>query len=385
MDLRARRRALQGKGAVHASRLERYRLPLLWLIVAVMLMAGLWPTARPRPNEATLDPARGLVLHGRGQLVAGTPVDVRSGAFTLEAWLRPAWARPPGANQEILSLLDRNPVPPLLLGEWPGGFLLRMRSDNPRGRPEDDRYTDWPHAPERILIAVIGDATGTRIYQAGRLVAPKVPTPAPAAGTAFGGRLVLGSSERGWPLWAGTIEAVALHDRALKESTVRAHAALSAAELAPSLAAIRPRPSLLCVFLGRPASVGPIGGPGCADLKLPKRMTRPSPPVLSLHLGADRHSTWLVRDLVVNVLGFVPLGGLLAWRRGKRGVVYALLAAAALSLAIELLQPWIPGRSSSAVDLLTNVLGAALGAGAAQLLLARKTTSEPLRRMSLKR
>ncbi|HEX6361583.1 MAG TPA: hypothetical protein VFZ93_01400, partial [Albitalea sp.] len=57
-----------------------------------------------------------------------------------------------------------------------------------------------------------------------------------------------------------------------------------------------------------------------------------------------------LRDLVVNVLLYVPLG--LCWR--PRGVLAGALAAACLSGAIELLQTRYFGRQAAGADVLAN-------------------------------
>lgn len=72
-------------------------------------------------------------------------------------------------------------------------------------------------------------------------------------------------------------------------------------------------------------------------------------------------------DLTINVLAFVPLGALgvaaLYPRvRGAAAVVISCLAAALISGGIESLQTYLPTRISSNVDLLTNAVGALVGA-----------------------
>jgi len=62
---------------------------------------------------------------------------------------------------------------------------------------------------------------------------------------------------------------------------------------------------------------------------------------------------------VANLLLFAPLGGVLYLRRWP--AVQAIAAAAALSLAVELLQLVIPGRTTSTDDVVFNTLGAAAG------------------------
>lgn len=84
---------------------------------------------------------------------------------------------------------------------------------------------------------------------------------------------------------------------------------------------------------------------------------------------------WTGFDVAANVVGYMPLGGLLAlsaMRRGGsprvRAVTLATLAALALSLAMEMLQSYLPSRVASNVDLALNVAGAWAGALAAWVL-----------------
>jgi glycopeptide antibiotics resistance protein len=76
----------------------------------------------------------------------------------------------------------------------------------------------------------------------------------------------------------------------------------------------------------------------------------------------------LIADVAVNTAIFVPIGwGLhrMARRRGHALPVRILVAvglAAAFSLTMETIQAWLPNRYSSAIDVLANALGAALGA-----------------------
>jgi VanZ family protein len=86
---------------------------------------------------------------------------------------------------------------------------------------------------------------------------------------------------------------------------------------------------------------------------------------------------WVGFDVGVNIAGYVPLGFLLALsflRRGSQRFVatsnaaamaVAGLTSAALSLAMETFQSFLPLRVPSNVDLALNVLGALAGAGLA--------------------
>lgn len=77
-------------------------------------------------------------------------------------------------------------------------------------------------------------------------------------------------------------------------------------------------------------------------------------------LPAVTGGIYLMTDLVLNTLLFMPLGvGLALLGIRPR---YALVIGTLASVAIELSQWWIPGRTASVLDVLTNGLGTALGA-----------------------
>ena len=87
----------------------------------------------------------------------------------------------------------------------------------------------------------------------------------------------------------------------------------------------------------------------------------------ALSLGVPRSLRGKERDLSLNVILFIPLGvlGRRSLRHAGVGPLPALLAAVggslALSLTMETLQHFIPGRYSSLVDVLMNGGGATLG------------------------
>lgn len=86
------------------------------------------------------------------------------------------------------------------------------------------------------------------------------------------------------------------------------------------------------------------------------------------------HRWWSPFDLVSNLLGYLPLGFLVfvalsrAGWRVRAAVWGGPLAGALLSLAMELLQNYLPRRIPSNVDLALNVWGAALGAAVGAVL-----------------
>lgn len=72
-------------------------------------------------------------------------------------------------------------------------------------------------------------------------------------------------------------------------------------------------------------------------------------------------------DIWTNIVGYMPLGGLLLLAvhpvcRGWRAVWLALLMGASVSMSMEALQTWLPNRVASNLDWATNAAGTFLGA-----------------------
>jgi len=91
------------------------------------------------------------------------------------------------------------------------------------------------------------------------------------------------------------------------------------------------------------------------------------------------------RDAVLNVFFYLPLGFLLArllgagrGRRPSRVALGALLAVAAVSLSMEVLQIFLPRRFPSIDDLIFNSLGGGLGIGLALWAQRRRALREVL-------
>ena len=88
------------------------------------------------------------------------------------------------------------------------------------------------------------------------------------------------------------------------------------------------------------------------------------------------HITWSTDfpDLITNILFFLPIGFLfkLSLEKNKdRFCLQALVFGVLLSSAVELAQVFIPGRSTSVIDVITNGLGTCVGAMAFTLFIGR--------------
>jgi len=92
-----------------------------------------------------------------------------------------------------------------------------------------------------------------------------------------------------------------------------------------------------------------------------------------LHSWPDRIDRYLFRDIVLNVVLYMPLGlaAYLSIIRRSRALAFSasVFCGFALSTAMETLQVYVPGRQPSLLDITTNTIGTAAGALAAVLFL----------------
>jgi len=116
-----------------------------------------------------------------------------------------------------------------------------------------------------------------------------------------------------------------------------------------------------------------VSGP---DLEIPRSFAIPYKGRLTSPIK-EFHANWrYLNDVLLNIAGFVPIGfaiyACFALSRSRRSAVpCTILAAGFLSFVIEVLQAYIPRRVSGTTDIITNTLGAALGAWLARPNLVR--------------
>jgi len=251
----------------------------------------------------------------------------------------------------LISFYDRAGAEVLGVRQWGGRVVVSSGPEPYAGAPSAFAVG------RKTLVTVTAGAGGIRIYADGR---PSGGSERPFQGLDSAVCFVLGTSPEGRHPWQGSIDRLALWERSLAMEEAREGVAASAGLLA------------LYDFKGGWA-VARNAVSEDLHITVPG-VFRPVRRVLLAPLYEDRgRFRFDPGDAAVNVAGFVPIG-LLAFflRPGKRTVssdlAFAVSVGFVLSLAIEIIQVFLPGRFSHLTDLGLNTSGAAAGAYLAALL-----------------
>jgi len=351
-------------------------------MLAVILFFGLRPNTWPNINRVTWTPeAVGLMFHAPGfayvdnlsALLDREPDQEFAICFGASSVKQLPGFRP------ILMFHNGSDNKQLTIAQW-GTSVIVMNGDDysyrrklPRISSESILDNDEPH-----FIGITSGINGTRLFDNGTLVAEKqdvvlrIPTDARKL------QLVVGNSVYGNHSWEGTLYRLAFYDRQLTPAEMMTHCHGIADQ--HSTAAEVPDMHRLLLFTfdeGQGTTVHDRSG-NHQPLLLPARpmalkQTFLAPPWSDFYL-----SKTFVKDMVVNVLGFIPLGAVLYMRLrlsstpfGRYPACITILLCGGISLVIELAQGWLPNRSSSQLDLILNTFGAGLGVFMVHIVWAR--------------
>jgi hypothetical protein len=121
--------------------------------------------------------------------------------------------------------------------------------------------------------------------------------------------------------------------------------------------------------------------PSGPQLEIPTIFTVPHKPFLRSVKKEFKANRMYVKDVLVNIAGFIPLGliacAYFSWTRNHwKAILISTIVCGTLSFVIEALQYFIPPRFSGTTDILTNTLGAAGGAALIQLEAVRRALKE---------
>lgn len=177
------------------------------------------------------------------------------------------------------------------------------------------------------------------------------------------GQLVLGTSPIADRAWSGELRGLAVYAADLTPAQVRLHFTEWLDGGQPTVGVSEAPVAVYTFSEHQERAIHNQAGSG-PDLYIPKTFLIPHKPLL---LGPWNDFRWNrdgLEDIAINVAGFIPLGGFLCSYlslKSRHAAVYTILAGTTVSLIIEILQAYLPSRTSSWADVMMNMFGTALG------------------------
>lgn len=354
-----------------AARNKKRLAILCWIAVAAVLAATLWPFNPFPPNRVRwLKDADGIAFDGAGLVISKAPLRTPESTLphscSLEILLRPAAVK---SVYTILNFYSPSNPEQFLVRQWTDGLLVSHDIVDAKGKVKRKKF-DVDHAfqsGQLLLITMVSGPTGTTIYSNGRVA--QVFSRFTISPRELSGQIVLGASSVNYEPLAGEVRGLAVYSTGLTAEQVLNHYERWTGRPEP----VPPAPPDLSGAIayysfseraGQEIHNAAVSAP---DLEIPKYFSVPHKPMLASPVKEFQANWHYVKDVVFNIAGFVPLGLIfctyfaLARSRGQ-AVLYATIAGGTLSFAIEVLQAYIPQRVSDMTDIITNTLGAAIGA-----------------------
>jgi len=360
--------------------------------VLALLFATLWPFNPFLKNQVNwLEETDGVRLgkHGllRSEFSLHAKAAVGTGPCSLEFVVRPV---PKNPGDTILSIYRPENASQFLVRQWTDSLLV-MEDLGKSDREPRTKKLDVDHAfqvDKSHLITFTSSASQTIVYLDGIriLTSNKFLIP---LGTLLG-EIVVGNSATDYEPWSGEFRGLAIYSKELAPASVSQHYAnwmhgnverTANAELDGLIARYN--------FSERSGSIIHNSTAGGPILMIPPHFSVPHKVFLQSPANEFEASWIYANDVLRNIAGFMPLGFILcsyflATSVQRNAFFFATAAGGTLSFFIEVMQSYVPQRVSGWTDVITNTLGAGLGAMLLKSSFAKKKLNQLICLVSLK-
>jgi glycopeptide antibiotics resistance protein len=337
------------------------------LMVCILLAAGLAPFHSPKNQVKWLEKRNGLQFSRYSSILSAGAIHASAAADTtpesIELWLVPSSLR---STNTILSFDEsEHPGPAFLIRQYKDAVIVRQSYiDN-----LSVARTEWLAAlkaiceSQPVLLTVTLGKQGASIYVDGGL-SEAFATRGPSMNN-LTGRLVLANSPQANDSWPGQILGLAIYHSQLTPTQVAEHYQSWKRNQQPSIGKDE-APVALYLFNEGKGNIVHNQLDSTTGLIIPEHYFVLHPQFLSSVMSDYRANWHYWQDIAVNIVGFIPLGFLVATyfsevRTIKHPAATTIVVGLLTSFTIESLQFFLPTRSSGSTDLITNTLGTAIG------------------------
>jgi len=343
---------------------------LCMTVLVCIWTVGLWPFHAPENEVSWLRSEDGVRFEKHAAIVSAATFkanrETEQEGKSLEVWLEPIEIK--GAILAFNSSPD--PQSPFVLRQSGRDLTLQRYVVDSQQRVSHMlfRIENAFGKGKRSFLTITSTKNGLRCYVNGILT--KESSDPGITNQELSGLLVVGNST--WDdRWLGVLAGLALYDRQLDSSEVKAHYDLWTSGQGTSLAGDKSLAALYTFGERQGNSVRNLVDP-TTSLIIPAKC-------FVIHKGflrsvtndfrnmGDAANRWsMLRSALINVFGFVPVGYVLfafftSVKPIRHPVVVVITLGFLVSLSVEVLQWFLPNRDSGMNDLFTNTAGTALG------------------------
>ena len=337
-------------------------------VACVILTLGLWPFHSPDNEVSWLGNRNGLAFDRFSTVMssAALPVTSQEGApsgpgGTIEVWLQPRRIWDAGT---ILAIYTSGNLHQFSLRQSLSDLALETAiRENPHPANTARLYVpDAFRKPRPVFLTIASGIHGTAVYTNGVLArtAPHFRL----ASEAFTGRLVLGDSPGQTDSWSGDLLGLAIYRRELTAAQALRHYETWTQGARPELSAEEGRTALY-LFDERAGNVVHDHAGSGVHLYIPGKYMVLEQIFLEPFWREFSLSRSYWDSALKNIIGFIPFGfcfcACLSAHKLRRAALATVILGTLVSLAIEILQAYLPTRDSGTTDIFTNTLGTCIG------------------------
>jgi VanZ family protein len=313
-----------------------------------------------------LQDQNGVQFYGQAMIYSTIPffqsstIPVKS--FSIELWLQPT----PEESSHIgciFSFFDDKKSETFFVGQWRSHLILRkgIRSKNTY---REIGIRDILKKDDKRFVTITSGVDGTNIYVDGILLKSSPRFHLFSMNEKPSGKILLGNSPTGGEYWTGNLLSLAIYDRVLTGEEIFKH--LPQHFHRPKKSG-EEGPVSFYIFDEHSGTLA-HDSVGDHHLLIPLSFKVLKKTILVPPWEDFRFTRSYLMDVLTNILGFIPFGFFLSaylWMRKPRSIFRLLLTttviAGCMSLSIELIQIYLPTRNSQLMDVVSNILGTAIG------------------------
>lgn len=340
--------------------------------------ACLWPFHAPKNDVSWLANRNGLQFGRYGTVMSAGPFELPESAadrgWSIELEMQPS---NPLARRHFLSFYSPSETNLLSVRQDEDAVVVSTEDKREESAPTSESvYVDnvfRTAAP--VFLSITAGEHGTAVFIDGKLRGSSERLR--LSRHALSGQIILGDAPLNTDSWPGRIGSLGIYASEISPMEVFRHfearVGEDSREAGPE-AWEQDRPAAMYAFNeGAGNLIHNRIQPG-VDLKIPEQYTVAGKLFLEGPLHEYNPIWSYSKSIVLNILGFVPFGyvwygylSLSAPGRKSTKAVITVILGGGLSFAMEVLQGFLPTRSSGIADIITNTIGTILGVAAYHL------------------